>query len=455
MNTSPHPLPSALREAVAAMRAGRMVIMVDDEKRENEGDLILPAQFANQENIAFMARQGCGLICLALEGEQVDRLGLPPMTENNRDPRGTAFTVSVEAAEGVTTGISAADRALTIRRAADPASTPASLVSPGHVFPLRANPQGVMGREGHTEGAVDLMRLAGLEPAGVICEIMAEDGSMMRLPELKVFARQHGLPLISIAQLRSWIAAHGRGEVISDEPAAHPVAENHQTESASAPPDLAERFPEAVAALPGLYGGTDLKIHAFVAPDGVEHVALVKGDPQRASQQARTPDEAPLVRLHSECVTGDALGSLRCDCGPQLREALARISQAESGVLVYLRGQEGRGIGLFNKIRAYGLQDQGLDTVEANEALGLPTDARKWDVAAEILRQLGIGRLRLLTNNPLKEEGLEKSGLQVLARVPLEIAPNPFNRHYLDTKRTRMGHFLETGPAASQLPRAS
>lgn len=414
-------LPLALESAVQAVRAGRMVVMVDDETRENEGDLILPAQFATQENIAFMARYGCGLICLALEGTQIDRLGLPPMTENNRDPRGTAFTVSIEAAHGVTTGISAADRAYTMRLAADPAASPADIVSPGHVFPLRANPGGVMARDGHTEGAVDLMRMAGLEPAGIICEIMAEDGTMMRLPELRVFAREHGLPLLSIAALKSWIAEHGRGDVGVLADVVLPV------------PAGARAVTQAVAGLPSLYGGTDLKIHAFAGPDGVEHVALVKGDVEEG---------LPLVRVHSECVTGDALGSLRCDCGPQLREALARISKAESGVLVYLRGQEGRGIGLLNKIRAYALQDEGLDTVDANEALGLPADARKWDMAAAILRGLGVTRARLLTNNPGKAEGLKKAGVEIASCERLEIAPTPFNKHYLDTKRTRMGHLL-------------
>lgn len=444
--SSTQAMPSALKSAIEAVRAGRMIIMVDDETRENEGDLILPAQFANQENINFMARQGCGLICLALEASQVDKLGLPPMTEVNRDPRGTAFTVSIEAAHGVTTGISAADRALTMRLAADPKVTAADIVSPGHVFPLRANPDGVMAREGHTEGAVDLMRLAGLEPAGVICEIMAEDGTMMRLPELRVFARTYGMPLISIAQLRAWIGQHGREDVGILADVLLPVPTG---KSATA---------QAVADLPSLYGGTDLKVHAFEGPDGVEHVALVKGDPAQAStlaaEQGKT-DHLPLVRVHSECVTGDALGSLRCDCGPQLRESLERIAQAESGVLIYLRGQEGRGIGLLNKMRAYALQDKGMDTVEANVALGLPEDARTWEMAAAILHGLGVKQLRLLTNNPNKEEGLERAGLHVAAREHLEIAPNPFNRHYLNTKRTRMGHFLNTLPSEEAKVQAS
>ncbi|GBQ05068.1 bifunctional 3,4-dihydroxy-2-butanone-4-phosphate synthase/GTP cyclohydrolase II [Saccharibacter floricola] len=414
-------LSPSLKAAIAAVRAGRMVVMVDDEDRENEGDLILPAQFATAEAMTFMARQACGLICLSLEGEQIDRLGLPPMVEHNKDPRGTAFTASIEAATGVTTGISAADRARTVRVAANPDVQPGEIVSPGHMFPLRANPHGVMAREGHTEGAVDLMRLAGLLPAGVICEIMAEDGTMMRLTALRQYAKRHGLPLISIAEMRSWIALHGRGDV-------------GEVEAVLPQEELSEHAALAVANLPSVCGGADLKVHAFRSADGVEHLALVKGDPTQGT---------PVVRLHSECVTGDALGSLRCDCGPQLREALRRVSQAQSGVVVYLRGHEGRGIGLVNKIRAYELQDQGMDTVDANEALGLPVDARQWDVGTGILRALGVTSLRLLTNNPRKEQGLRDAGFDVEAVERLDVPSNPFNRHYLETKRTRMGHFLQ------------
>lgn len=414
-------LSASLKAAIAAVRAGRMVVMVDDEDRENEGDLILPAQFTTAEAMTFMARQACGLICLSLEGEQIDRLGLPPMVEHNKDPRGTAFTASIEAATGVTTGISAADRARTVRVAANPDVQPGEIVSPGHMFPLRANPHGVMAREGHTEGAVDLMRLAGLVPAGVICEIMAEDGTMMRLTALRQYAKRHGLPLISIAEMRAWIAQHGRGDV-------GPI------EAVVPQEELSDEAALAVADLPSVYGGADLKVHAFRSTDGVEHLALVKGDPTQGT---------PVVRLHSECVTGDALGSLRCDCGPQLREALRRLSQEQSGVVVYLRGHEGRGIGLVNKIRAYELQDQGMDTVDANEALGLPVDARQWDVGIGILRSLGVTSLRLLTNNPRKEQGLRDAGLHVEAVERLDVPSNPFNRHYLETKRTRMGHFLQ------------
>lgn len=412
----------SLKAAIDAIRAGGMVIMVDDENRENEGDLVMAAQFATPEAINFMVREARGLVCLPLETEQADRLGLAPMVARNRDPRGTAFTISIEAATGVTTGISAADRARTIVVAASPDAVAEDLVSPGHIFPLRAHPEGVVARNGHTEGSVDIARLAGLVPAGVICEIMADDGSMMRLPELRRFGARHDLPIVSIADLQEWCREHGRT----------PVSEQIVTPVPSAGEMV------AVSDLPSLFGGHDLKIHAFRAVDGVEHVALVKGDPSKG---------VPLVRLHSECVTGDALGSLRCDCGAQLREALERISAAECGVLVYLRGHEGRGIGLANKIRAYELQDQGLDTVEANEALGLPADAREWGAAADLLRHLGVTSLTLLTNNPDKESSLVLEGFDIRSRERLEIAANPFNRAYLATKRTRMGHFLQEQPA--------
>ncbi|OAG72352.1 3,4-dihydroxy-2-butanone 4-phosphate synthase [Gluconobacter japonicus] len=414
----------SLKAAIEAIRAGGMVVMVDDENRENEGDLVMAAQFATPEAINFMVREARGLVCLPLEAEQVDRLGLPPMVSKNRDPRGTAFTVSIEAATGVTTGISAADRARTIVVAANANATAEDVISPGHIFPLRAHPEGVVARNGHTEGSIDIARLAGLEPAGVICEIMADDGSMMRLPELRRYAAKHGLPIVSIADLQEWCREHGRGAVNDAQLISTPVPASGEMIAASA--------------LPSIFGGHDLRIHAFRAVDGVEHVALVKGDPSKG---------VPLVRLHSECVTGDALGSLRCDCGAQLREALERISAAESGVLVYLRGHEGRGIGLANKIRAYELQDAGMDTVEANEALGLPADAREWDAAADLLRHLGVTSLRLLTNNPDKESNLVRFGFDVQSRERLEIEANPFNRAYLATKRTRMGHFLQEQPA--------
>ncbi|UMM63988.1 Riboflavin biosynthesis protein RibBA [Aristophania vespae] len=411
-------LPSSLKAAITAIRAGRMVIMVDEEKRENEGDLICAAEFTTPQIINFMAREGCGLICLALEPAQIERLQLPQMTANNQDPKGTAFTVSIEAAEGVSTGISAADRARTVLAASHPDAQPQDVISPGHMFPLRAHPDGVLAREGHTEGAVDLMRLAGLNPAGVICEIMAKDGTMMRLPELRVYAAQHNLPIISIAALKEWISQNGNQSVKA-------LAEDTST------PNLSSL---AIADLPSLYGGDELKIHAFKDESGVEHIALVKGDPSKGTT---------LVRVHSECVTGDALGSLRCDCGPQLQEALRRIKEAESGVLVYLRGHEGRGIGLVNKIRAYELQDQGFDTLEANKELGLPVDARNWSVAKDILHSLGVKGCILLTNNPSKLHGLNELGINVVSSERLITTINPFNRHYLETKRTRMGHFLQ------------
>ena len=411
-------LSHTLARAITAMREGRMVMMVDDEARENEGDLVIAAQFATPDAINFMAVHARGLICLPLEPEQIDRLDLPMMPRRGHDPRGTAFTVSIEATSGITTGISAADRARTIQVAGHPDAKPEDISTPGHIFPLRAHPEGTLARDGHTEGAVDLARLAGLYPAAVICEVMSADGTMARLPELRAFSARHDIPVISIEEITAWCRVHGRG-ALGDNIVPEPVA------------PAVERIAEA--ALPSIYGGHDLRIHAFRAPDGIEHVALVKGDPSQG---------VPLVRLHSECVTGDALGSLRCDCGPQLREALERIAAAPSGVLVYMRGHEGRGIGLGNKIRAYALQDQGKDTLEANLELGLPGDARDWVAGAAILQSLGVDALTLLTNNPTKVSGLEAAGLKVVSQERLEAGSNPFNRAYLHAKRTRMGHQL-------------
>lgn len=402
---------SNLSAAIEAIKKGGMVVLIDDEGRENEGDLVMAAEHATPEAINFMVKYGRGLVCLPLEAEQIERLELPMMTPLNTAPLKTAFTVSIEAREGVTTGISAADRARTIQVACNPNATATDLVTPGHIFPLRAMPGGVLARAGHTEGAVDLARMAGLNPAGVICEILSEDGTMARLPELKEFAATHNLPLISIEEMVQW---------------------RQQTEECS-PKNLVKAV--AKAALPSEYGGNDLMIHAFKSADGVEHVALVKGNPADATS-------VPLIRLHSECVTGDALGSLRCDCGNQLREALRMIAQAPSGVLLYLRGHEGRGIGLANKVRAYALQDQGYDTVEANHKLGFVTDARDWSAAGAILEHLGVNKLNLLTNNPEKVTALEGRGFVIEQRIPLEIASNPFNKAYLNTKRTRMGHHL-------------
>lgn len=403
-----------LRTAIEAIRAGGMVILVDDEDRENEGDLVMAADLVTPAAINFMVTHARGLVCLPLEAGLVEQLGLPMMTRVNTCPRETAFTVSIEAREGVDTGISAADRARTIQVAVAPGAGPADLVSPGHIFPLRAVPGGVLARNGHTEASIELARLAGRAPAAVICEIMNEDGSMARMDDLHPYAERHKLPILSIAELVEWLRDCEAAAAAVPEPRIEKVAQ---------------------AALPSIYGGEDLVIHAFRAADGTEHVALVKGDPAK-------PGAVPLVRLHSECVTGDALGSLRCDCGAQLQAALARIGAAESGVLLYLRGHEGRGIGLANKIRAYALQDRGLDTVDANHRLGFETDARDWTAAGAILRALGVRTLDLMTNNPAKVTAMEQHGFAVRERVPLEIAPNPFNRAYLDAKRTRMGHQL-------------
>lgn len=395
----------ALSRALNRLKAGGMVLLVDDEDRENEGDLVVAAEFATPEAVAFMAKKACGLICLALTGDQIDRLGLNPMVAMNRARRSTAFTVSIEARDGITTGISAFDRAHTIRVAADPAVAQGAIVSPGHVFPLRAADGGVLARNGHTEGAIDLVRMAGLSPAAVICEVMGESGHMARQPELDQFAREHDIPVLTIAELVEYRWA-------------------------------TERLVEEVASadLPTAYADGVLRVHAFRSLiDDEEHLAIVR----------RPLGKTPLVRVHSECLTGDALGSLRCDCGPQLHEAQRLISEdPEGGVVVYLRGQEGRGIGLANKIRAYALQDEGLDTLDANTALGLPADARHYGIAAQILKALGIDRLRLLSNNPAKADALAGYGLDVAGKVPLIIPPNPFNRHYLATKGKRFGHSL-------------
>jgi len=392
----------ALSLALAALRRGEMVLLLDDENRENEGDLVLAAEFATPEAINFMARFGRGLICVALTSGQADRLGLPPMVADNRARRSTAFTISVEAREGISTGISAHDRARTVAVIADPASTPADIASPGHIFPLRARDGGVLVRDGHTEGAVDLMRLAGLNPAGVICEVMRDDGHMARRPDLVRFAAEHGLAMVTIRQIADHRLAT---EVLVDE--------------------------VARASLPTMHASLPLEMRAFRSRiDGSEHLALVR------APLAGTP----LVRIHSECLTGDAIGSLRCDCGPQLQESLRQVATSHGGAVIYLRGQEGRGIGLANKVRAYALQDEGADTVDANAALGLPVDARDYGIAAQILKALGIAQLRLLSNNPAKAEALGAYGIAVSERVPLVIPANPFNWRYLHTKRTRLGH---------------
>ncbi len=425
------PQPSqALADALAALRSRRMVILVDDEDRENEGDLVLAAEHATPEAVNFLVTHGRGLVCLSLQAAQLDRLQLPMMVRHNTAPRGTAFTVSIGAREGMQSGISAHDRARTILAASADDAKPEDLVTPGHVFPLRAAPGGVLARAGHTEGSVDLLRLAGLKPAAVICEVMSADGSMARLPELRRFAGRHGIPIVSVAELvrhRLALAAAGLQDPLAGAP------------------DALE--PIGSARLPSRFGEAgELVVQAFRDPrDGLEHLAIVKGDPA-----GKLPAGVrPLVRLHSECVTGDALGSLRCDCGAQLRTALRRIADSPAGALIYLRGQEGRGIGLGNEIRGYALQDQGLDTVEANHRLGFAADERDWGVAARILRHLGIASLDLLTNNPDKVGGLRANGIEVVLRVPLEIASNPHNRAYLEAKRTRLGHALSPDPVAA------
>lgn len=395
---------SRLSDALERLKTGGMIILVDDEDRENEGDLVMAAEFADAAAIAFMARQASGLICLTLEGAAVDRLGLSPMVAHNRTSRQTAFTVSIEAAQGVDTGISAFDRARTIAAAIAIEATAADLVSPGHIFPLRAVAGGVLVRAGHTEASVDLMRMAGLRPAGVICEIMNDDGTMARWPQLEVFARKHDIPMLTIAEL---VAHRMATETLVDE--------------------------VATARLPLDHGAGPFEVRAFRSRiDGMEHLALIKGP----------LSDAPLTRVHSECLTGDALGSQRCDCGAQLQTALQQIGDSDNGLLLYMRGHEGRGLGLANKIRAYALQDGGLDTVEANHALGFAADPRDYGVAAQILRALGVESVRLLSNNPRKAAGLRANGVPVSEELPLRVPPNRHNAAYLDTKRDKLGHGL-------------
>ncbi|MEL7140913.1 MAG: bifunctional 3,4-dihydroxy-2-butanone-4-phosphate synthase/GTP cyclohydrolase II [Cyanobacteria bacterium J06643_4] len=400
----------SIEDALVDLAAGRSIVVVDDENRENEGDVICAAQFATPDLINFMAVEARGLICLAMTGERLDELDLPlmvtgsPFEDENEQ---TAFTVSIDASLelGVTTGISAEDRAKTIQVAVNPSAKPADLRRPGHIFPLRAKEGGVLRRAGHTEAGVDLARLAGLYPAGVICEISNPDGSMARLPDLVGYARQHKMRLISIADLISYRLKHER---------------------------FVQR--EAVAAMPSKFG--DFQVYAYRNNlDGSEHIALVKGDP------ATFKDEPIMVRMHSECLTGDALGSLRCDCRMQLQATLKMIENAGKGVVVYLR-QEGRGIGLVNKLKAYSLQDMGLDTVEANERLGLPVDQRNYGMGAQILMDLGINQFRLITNNPRKIAGLKGYGLEMVDRVPLLIEATTYNADYLATKAKKLGHFL-------------
>ena len=391
--------------ALAELKAGRALVVVDDEHRENEGDVICAAQFATPDMINFMAVQARGLICLALTGDRLDQLDLPLMVSKNTDSNQTAFTVSIDAVSNVTTGISAEDRARTIQIAINPTTKPEELRRPGHIFPLRAKDGGVLKRAGHTEASVDLPRLAGLYPAGVLCEIQNPDGSMARLPELIEYAKIHQLKIISIADLISYRLKHDR---------------------------FVRR--ETVAKLPTQFG--DFMIYAYRdLQDNTEHVAIVKGD------LADFQDKPVMVRVHSECLTGDALGSLRCDCRMQLQAALKMIENAGSGVIVYLR-QEGRGIGLINKLKAYSLQDIGFDTVEANERLGFPADLRNYGVGAQMLNDLGVKKIRLITNNPRKIAGLKGYGIEVSDRVPLLIEATDYNSIYLATKAEKLGHLL-------------
>jgi 3,4-dihydroxy 2-butanone 4-phosphate synthase / GTP cyclohydrolase II len=394
---------ATVEEAIEDIRQGKMVVVVDAADRENEGDLTIAAQFATPEAVNFMAKEGRGLICLCLTGERCDELGLRMMTERNETPYGTAFTVSIESREGISTGISAHDRARTVQVAIDPRKGPQDIVQPGHVFPLRAKPGGVLQRAGQTEAAIDLARLAGLNNAGVICEVMKDDGTMARIPDLIEFCATHELKLVTIADLIEYRRRHEK---------------------------LIER--EVSVRMPTVYGEFTATLFRETLT-GKQHVALVHGDVDGADDV--------LVRVHSECLTGDVFHSLRCDCGDQLDSALQLIGSEERGVLLYM-AQEGRGIGLLNKLKAYELQETGLDTVDANLALGFAADEREWGIGNQILAELGLTTIRLLTNNPKKVSGLEAFGLKVTQQVPIEVAPNEENRRYLAAKRDKLGHRL-------------
>ena len=396
---------STIKEAIVDIKSGKMVILVDDEDRENEGDLCMAAEFVTPEAINFMAKYGRGLVCLSLSEDLADKLNLHPMVVDNRSCFGTAFTVSIEAKRGVTTGISAADRATTIRTAVADDAAPDDIVSPGHIFPIRARKGGVLVRTGQTEGSVDLARLAGLKPAGVICEIMKDDGTMARMPDLEVFAKEYNLKIVTISDLIQYRMQHE---------------------------SLIRRA--AAAMIPTVFGG-QFKIVVYENDvDDMKHVALLKGD--------IGPEDEVLVRVHSECLTGDVFGSERCDCGHQLHRAMEMVDEAGKGIIVDMH-QEGRGIGLVNKIRAYELQEHGKDTVEANISLGFKADLRDYGIGAQILADLGVKKMKLMTNNPKKIVGLEGYGLTVTDRVPIEIKPNESNIKYLKTKKKKMGHLLE------------
>jgi 3,4-dihydroxy 2-butanone 4-phosphate synthase/GTP cyclohydrolase II len=393
-----------VEEAIRDIRAGKMIILVDDEDRENEGDLCMAAEKVTPDAINSMAKYGRGLICLSMTAEKIDSLELPPMVDNNQSPLGTGFTVSIEARCGVTTGISAADRATTILTAVAATAKPRDLVRPGHVFPLRAKEGGVIVRAGQTEGSVDLARLAGLNPSGVICEIMDEDGTMARMPALEKFSETHGIGICTIADI---------------------IEYRMRTES------FVRRAAETV--IPTSFAGEFKAVVYENDVDKLLHIAMVKGEID--------PEQPVLVRVHSECLTGDIFGSLRCDCGPQLHQAMSLIENEGNGVLLYIR-QEGRGIGLVNKLKAYALQDQGFDTVEANEKLGFKPDMRNYGIGAQILVDLGVRKMRLLTNNPKKMVGLEGYNLSVVDQVPIEVEPNEHNKCYLECKKLKMGHLL-------------
>lgn len=409
---SPSPIAS-VPECIEELKQGRMIILVDDEDRENEGDLVIAAEMTTPAAIAFMAREACGLICLSLTAERMEELRLPPMSANNTSRFGTAFHTSIEAAKGVTTGISAADRATTILAAINPECGPKDLATPGHVFPLRAREGGVLVRAGQTEGSVDLARLAGLNPSAVICEIMNPDGTMARMPELEIFAKKHGLKICTVESLIEWRRKHER--------MIHRAAET---------------------TIPNEFGLWRLVAYTNEIDDK-SHCALVFGDIESR--------EDVLVRVHSECMTGDVFGSLRCDCGPQLHTAMKQIADEGAGVIIYMR-QEGRGIGLINKLKAYNLQDQGMDTVEANVHLGFKPDPREYGIGAQMLHDVGVRSMRLLTNNPIKRAGLEGYGLHVTGLVPLEIPPNANNERYLQTKREKMGHLFGVPEAPPDAP---
>ena len=394
---------NSIESVIADVQAGKMVIVVDDADRENEGDLILAAEFVTPEAVNFMAKHGRGLICVPTTSERLQQLGIERMVRQNRETFKTDFQVSVDATHGITTGISAADRAKTIKTMADPTAVPEDLVQPGHVFPLRARPGGVLQRAGHTEAAVDLARLAGSRPITVICEIMSDDGSMARLDELQKFAKKHRLKICTIADLIHYRRTREK---------------------------LVERM--EVVKMPTDYGEFDLYLYRSKV-DGQHHLALVCGEV--------AGKENVLVRVHSECLTGDVFGSRRCDCGPQLQQAMRQVAEAGRGVIVYMR-QEGRGIGLAPKIKAYKLQEQGYDTVEANQKLGFGMDLREYGLGAQILADLGLRTIRLLTNNPKKVVGLEGYGLKIVEQVPIQVNPNPHNARYLDTKREKLGHLL-------------